>query len=126
MTETDASPGTDWRGRLDTLQSSALSQLEQAVDAGALEQWRISHLGRKSALSDLMGGLGKLSVDERRAVGSAANEVKRALEQAYADREATVRAGELAQSLERERIDVTLPGRPPALGALHPITRTIE
>jgi phenylalanyl-tRNA synthetase alpha chain len=126
MTETDASPGTDWRGRLDTLQSLALNQLEQAVDAGGLEQWRITHLGRKSALSDLLGGLGKLGPDERRAVGSAANEVKRTLEQAFAEREGDVRARELTQALERERIDVTLPGRPPDVGALHPITRTIE
>ena len=126
MTETDASPGTDWRGRLDRLQSTALSQLKQAADASGLEQWRITHLGRKSALSDLMGGLGKLGVDERRAVGAAANEVKRALEQAYMAREGAVRQRELSQALERERIDVTLPGRPPALGAMHPISRTIQ
>jgi phenylalanyl-tRNA synthetase alpha chain len=126
MTDTDTSPGTDWRERLDTLQSAALSQLEQAVDAAALEQWRISHLGRKSALSDLLGGLGKLSVDERRAVGSAANDIKRALEQAFVERESVIRARELTQALDRERIDVTLPGRPAALGALHPITRTID
>jgi len=126
MTETDASPGTDWRGRLDTLQSTALNQLEQAVDAGTLEQWRIAHLGRKSSLSDFMGGLGKLGPDERREVGSAANQVKRSLEEAFATREGEVRARELSQALERERIDVTLPGRAPALGALHPITRTID
>jgi phenylalanyl-tRNA synthetase alpha chain len=126
MTGTDASPGTDWRGRLDALQSTALTELEQTADAGGLEQWRITHLGRKSALSDLLGGLGKLSIDERRAVGSAANEVKRSLEGAFTEREASVRARELSQALERERIDVTLPGRPPALGALHPITQTIE
>ncbi|MBV8716123.1 MAG: phenylalanine--tRNA ligase subunit alpha, partial [Chloroflexi bacterium] len=126
MTGTDASPDTDWRSRLDALQSTALSQLEQAGDAAGLEQWRIIHLGRKSALSDLLGGLGKLQVEERRAVGSAANDVKRTLEQAFAVREGAVRSRELGKALERERIDVSLPGRPPSTGALHPITRTIE
>src|SRR5207302_10541136 len=82
--------------------------------------------GRKSALSDLLGGMGRLAPEERRAVGSAANLVKRALEQAFAERESVVRQRELAQALERERIDVTLPGRPPALGALHPITQTLD
>jgi phenylalanyl-tRNA synthetase alpha chain len=125
MTETDASLGTDWRSRLDSLQSTALSQLEHAGDAAALEQWRIAHLGRKSALADLLGGLGKLAPDDRRAVGSAANEAKRSLEQAFTSREEVVRARELAQALERERIDVSLPGRPPHIGALHPITQTI-
>src|SRR5262245_60583081 len=103
MTETDAGPGTDWRGRLDTLQSTALNHLEHAVDAASLEQWRITHLGRKSSLSDFMGGLGKLGPDERRAVGSAANQVKRALEDAFAAHESDVRARELGLALERER-----------------------
>jgi phenylalanyl-tRNA synthetase alpha chain len=126
MTETDASPGTESRRRLDELQSTALKELDRASDAGALERWRITHLGRKSALSDLLGGLGKLTPDERRAVGSAANDVKRSLEQAYAERETRLRQGELTLALEREQVDVTLPGRPPTLGAMHPISQTIE
>jgi phenylalanyl-tRNA synthetase alpha chain len=126
MTEIHASPGTDWPHRLDELRSTALGQLDQAGDAAALEQWRITHLGRKSALSDLMGGMGKLAPEERRSVGSAANEVKRALEQAFTARERVVRERELAGALESERIDVTLPGRPPTVGAPHPITQTME
>jgi phenylalanyl-tRNA synthetase alpha chain len=126
MTDTNATPRTDWRAQLDALQSTALVQLDGALDAAALEQWRIAHLGRKSALSDLMAGLGKLDPETRRAVGSAANQVKRALETAFTAREEAVRARELSQALAREQIDVTLPGRPPATGALHPITRTIN
>jgi phenylalanyl-tRNA synthetase alpha chain len=126
MTDTDAGPGTDLPGQMQALKSTALAQLEQAVDASALEQWRIAHLGRKSALSDLMGGLGKLSPDDRRAVGAAANDVKRSLEQAFTQREEAVRQRELAQSLDREWIDVTLPGRRPLVGGLHPITQTIN
>jgi phenylalanyl-tRNA synthetase alpha chain len=126
MTDTNATSRTDWRAQLDALQSTALGQLDGASDAAALEQWRVAHLGRKSALSDLMGGLGKLDPDARRAVGSAANQVKRTLEIAFTGREEAVRARELIQALDRERIDVTLPGRPPAIGALHPITRTIS
>jgi phenylalanyl-tRNA synthetase alpha chain len=126
MTDTDAGPGIDWRTQLDELQSTALGQLDQAVDAAALEHWRIAHLGRKSALSEFMGGLGKLGSEDRRAVGSAANKVKRSLEHAFSAREEAVRAHELNQTLQHERIDVTLPGRPPSDGALHPIIRTIN
>lgn len=127
MTDTDAGPGTaDSLGRLDELKATALGQLEHADDGAALEQWRITHLGRKSALSDLLGGMSTLSPDDRRAVGSAANNVKRSLEQAFSAREQIVRAGELAVALDRERIDVTLPGRPPGIGLLHPITQTID
>jgi len=126
MTDTHASPETGWRDQLDVLESTALAQLEHVADAEKLEQWRVANLGRKSALSDLMGRLGKLDPEERRTVGGAANEVKRALEKAFTMREEAVRTRELAEALDRERIDVTLPGRPPALGALHPITRTIS
>ena len=126
MTDTDASPATDWQRRLDDLRSAALDELDRAGDAGTLEQWRITHLGRKSPLSDLLGGLGKLATDERKVVGSSANVVKRDLEQAFAGREGQVRQRELVAALERERIDITLPGRPPSVGALHPITQTIE
>ena len=125
MTDIDASPTTDWQHRLDELRSTAASELDTIDDAASLEQWRITHLGRKSALSDLMGGLGKLSPDERKAVGSGANAVKRALEDAFGEREQVIRQRELARTLERERIDITLPGRPTGLGALHPITQTI-
>jgi phenylalanyl-tRNA synthetase alpha chain len=126
MTDTDAGQGTDSLGQLDALKTTALAELEHADDGAGLEHWRITHLGRRSAMSDLMGSLGKLSPEGRRAVGSAANEVKRALEQAFAAREQVIRSGELALALDRERIDVTMPGRSPAIGKLHPITQTIS
>jgi phenylalanyl-tRNA synthetase alpha chain len=126
MTDIEASPAAGWQRRLDEIQSTAVRELDAASNAAALEQWRVSHLGRKSALSDLMGGMGKLAPDERKLVGSGANLVKRELEQAFSERERIVRQRELVATLERERIDVTLPGRPPSVGALHPITQTID
>jgi phenylalanyl-tRNA synthetase alpha chain len=126
MTDTEASPAEELQRRLDQLRSTAVGELDGVNDAAALEQWRVTHLGRKSALSDLLGGMGKLAAEERRTVGSAANLVKRDLEQAFTDRESVVRQRELNATLERERIDVTLPGRPRSVGALHPVTRTID
>jgi phenylalanyl-tRNA synthetase alpha chain len=114
-----------WETELDGLERTALEQLEHADDRAALEQWRVAHLGRKSALSEQLSGLGKLPKDERSAMGQVANRVKRSLERAFAEREATLRARELSAALEAERIDVTLPGRTPSGGGLHPITRTI-
>jgi phenylalanyl-tRNA synthetase alpha chain len=114
-----------WQEQLESIEHAALAELEQASDAGALERWRTTHLGRRSPLSDLLGGMGKLPKEERAAVGQAANRVKRALEDAHAGREATIRKRELGVALERERVDVSLPGRWPGVGALHPITQTI-
>src|SRR5580765_4637054 len=126
MTDTaDASPHLDWQHRLDDLRAAALGQLDGATDAAAFEQWRISHLGRRSPLAELLSGLGKMPPDDRRAVGAAANVLKKELEDAFAAREVVVRERELNAALEREQIDVTLPGRPPGVGALHIVTRTM-
>ncbi|HET6318957.1 MAG TPA: phenylalanine--tRNA ligase subunit alpha, partial [Chloroflexota bacterium] len=122
---TDTATDTDWQRRLDDLRATALGQLGTAADAAALEQWRVTHLGRKSELSELLSGLGKIAPDERRAVGSAANLLKRELEEAFTSTEQTIRQRELSASLEREHIDVTLPGRSPNVGALHVISQTV-
>jgi phenylalanyl-tRNA synthetase alpha chain len=114
-----------WQEQLESIEHAALAELEQATDAAALERWRTAHLGRRSQLSDLLGGLGKLPKDERASVGQAANRVKKALEAAHTGREATIRKRELGVALERERLDVSLPGRWPGVGALHPISQTI-
>ncbi len=124
MTDTATSLGADWQRRLDELRTTALGQLDAARDAAELEQWRVAHLGRKSELSELLSGLGKLAPEDRRTVGGAANVVKRELEEAFSSTEQLVRQRELTEALEREHIDVTLPGRQPSVGSLHVITQT--
>lgn len=127
MTDTATSLGADWQRRLDDLRATALGQLDSVgatADADALEQWRVTHLGRKSPLAELLSGLGKLAPDDRRQVGSAANVLKRELEAAFARTEQKVREQGLSVALEREQIDITLPGRQPTIGALHIITQT--
>jgi phenylalanyl-tRNA synthetase alpha chain len=114
-----------WQEDLEDIQHTALAELEQASDAGGLEHWRTVHLGRRSRLSELLGGLGKLPQAERAGVGQSANRVKKALEEAFNGREATIRKRDLGVALDRERLDVTLPGRWPGVGALHPISQTI-
>jgi phenylalanyl-tRNA synthetase alpha chain len=115
----------DTQTQLDELRSTAIAQLDSAADATGLEQWRIAHLGRKSALAEVLSGLGKLAPEERKSIGSAANVLKRELEEAFTARETEVRRRELGQNLERERIDVSLPGRSPSIGRLHVINQTI-
>ena len=112
----------DWNGRIQGLRERALAELAAAEDADALEQWRIAYLGRRGALTESLRGLSALPPDQRPAAGQAANRAKGELEAALARREAEVREGTLVRALESERIDVTLPGRPPARGKLHPTT----
>ena len=103
---------------LDTA-SRALSGLEE--DPKALDQARIRFLGRKGELAQLFKELGNVPEQERREVGRLLNEAKSRLEEIFS--EATQRSRDL-ETARRESIDVTVPGRVPPLGRLHPITQT--
>jgi len=108
--------------QLDRIEAEARAGLEAAADSGALEQWRIAHLGRSSPLMEALGGLGSLPKDQRPAIGQRGNQVKRALEAAYAERAEALRQAEMEQAMTSGALDVTLPGRPLARGRLHPAT----
>ena len=108
------------------LTSKALQELERIADEKSLDAWRIAYLGRSGHLTQVLRSIGGLSPEERRAVGAAANQSKSALEGALAARQDALRQQTIAQSVESGRIDVTLPGRPVALGRLHPITQIVR
>jgi phenylalanyl-tRNA synthetase alpha chain len=112
--------------KLDNIRQASLEALTEAGTESALEDWRIRNLGRKSPIMEVFAGLGALSAQERPAVGRKANEVKTALENALADRLELIRAARLMDSLQRDRLDVTLPGRPLPRGRLHPVTQTMR
>ena len=109
------------------LQAQALGELEASKDAEALEAWRVRYLGRKGgALGEAMKRLSALPREERPAYGQAANQVKEALEAAFNQRQEALQAEALASELAGGAVDVTLPGRKPALGHLHVITQTLR
>ncbi len=111
---------------LNQLRANALEQLAPIGDDRALEQWRITFLGRKGALAALMEKLGTLPKEERAAAGKLANETKAALEAAFQAKLGAVKQRALSESLESEPLDVTLPGRPRPRGRLHPATRNLR
>lgn len=112
--------------RLSEIEKSALEALRSAQDPAALDAWRVTHLGRSSALMEVFSGLGSLSKEERPAAGQAANRVKVALEAALAERMEAVKRSALERSLSEEKLDVTLPGRPIQRGRLHPSTQQLR
>ncbi|MBM3934567.1 MAG: phenylalanine--tRNA ligase subunit alpha [SAR202 cluster bacterium] len=113
-------------GAVEQLRAQAIKELEAAGSIEEVERWRVGYLGRSGKVTQVLRGLGGLSPEERRSVGAAANQVKAALEEALAAREKAVRETELVSRVERERIDVTLPGWPVPHGGLHPTTRMLR
>ena len=83
----------------------------------------MAHTGRRSPLATTLAGIGGLPPERRGPVGKAGNAARRAIEEALAARADELEAEEMGAALERDPTDVTLPGDPFPLGALHPITQ---
>ena len=111
---------------LDDLKNEATAAIASAVDVAALEKLRVDLLGKKGRVTDLLKSLGQLDAAERPKAGAEINAVKQLLNNAISDRKQVLQSAAIREELERERVDVTLPGRVELMGSLHPITRTIE
>ena len=111
---------------LDDLKTEATAAIESAASSAALEKLRVEWLGKKGRVTDLLKSLGQLDADERPKVGAEINAVKQLLNEQISERKETLQQAAIATQLAAESLDVTLPGRREDLGALHPITRTIE
>lgn len=108
------------------LYQEALAALRTAKSAAEVEEVRIRYLGRNGQLTRLVRSLREVPPEERPQVGARLNTVKEALEAEIRSALERVRTEEEQQALAQERVDVTVPGRRRALGALHPVSRTIE
>ena len=111
---------------LDELKVEATAAIEEAEDAVSLEKLRVEWLGKKGRVTELLKGLGQLSAEERPKAGAEINAVKELLSDLISERKEMFQQAAIAEQLASESVDVTLPGRCENLGALHPITRTID
>ena len=107
---------------VERLREAAVSALNSAESSDQIESWRVDFLGRKGRLTALLRGLGSLEIEERKVVGAAANHLRADLDSLYEKRERQVRSSDAPAG----SLDVTLPGRKPALGGLHPSTQMIR
>ena len=111
---------------LERLQEEARQALGALTSAGQLEDFRIRFLGRKGAFGTIMRSLGSASVEDRPRLGQLANTIKAEIERLFEEKQAALSAGADSSKADRERIDLTLPGRRPAIGKLHPVTQIMN
>lgn len=111
---------------LEQIRQSGLSALEASGDEAGLEAWRIAHIGRSAPVMQVFSRMGQVDKELRPKVGQEANAVKTALEAAFALKAEAVRAAAMAQTMLSESVDVTLPGRKPRRGRLHPSTQYLR
>jgi phenylalanyl-tRNA synthetase alpha chain len=111
---------------VDRLQSTLLSEVAAAADLAALDEVRVSALGKKGGITGLTKSLGQLDPEVRRQVGERYNRLKQTVAEAIAARRAELEAAEIDRRLLTERIDVTLPVRPEPDGRIHPVSQVAE
>lgn len=111
---------------IDTLTSSALSQVEAADSVDSVEQLRVSLLGKSGSITSQLKQLGKLAPEQRKAAGATLNQAKKKISDALVQRRAELDQQALDARLANERVDVTLPGRDADRGSEHPVMHTLE
>ena len=107
--------------QLRNIEEKARDAISSVTDLRALDDLRVSLLGKKGELTAILKQMGKLSAEERPAMGQLANRVRATLEQLLSEKNAALHSAAQAARLSAERVDITMPGKRPAAGRLHPL-----
>ncbi len=102
------------------IEEQALRELEAVEEADRLEEFRIDYLGKKGRLTAALKGMAGLSPEDRPEAGRLANRVKARITEAFESRRRDIEARDAGR--HHDLLDVTLPGRRPNRGHLHPIS----
>lgn len=111
--------------KLEQIRENALEKLSEIHDVKSLEEARVVLLGKKSELTQVLRGMGALSAEERPVIGSLANSVRQEIETKLAEIKEKISSAEMQKKLASETLDVTIPGKKPKMGKLHPLTQTL-
>lgn len=111
------------RSQIEELEREAHAAIEASRSSSELEQLRVAYLGRNGKLTQILRSLGQIPAEQRKDVGFEANRAKARLEARFESTLAAVLEAERSQQRQRDRLDLTLPGRRPPRGAVHPLTR---
>ena len=110
--------------QLEKIYASANEDLSKAQSINDLDEIRAKYLSRKGEFNEIKKNLKNLSDEDKRIVGSLANEITRKLETSIQEKHNEFYKKELDEKLVKDRIDVTLPGKFIPRGKVHPITST--
>ncbi len=111
---------------VDNLRSDVTAAITATESTDALDAVRVSALGKKGSITQLMKTLGGMDPDARKEAGQAINALKGEVANAIETRKSELEGAELDARLLTEKVDVTLPVRPQGDGRIHPISQVIE
>jgi phenylalanyl-tRNA synthetase alpha chain len=110
--------------QIQNLKNQAISAILEAQSEEELERLRVTYLGRKGEITQLLKSIPSLDSEERKEKGQLINDAKKAIEQALKDTQKSQSTPKI--NLKQEWLDVTAPGQKPPLGHLHLVTEAIE
>ena len=108
------------------LRDSSIKAILEADDIELLESLRVKYLGKNGELTGILRQMGKLSAEERPVMGQLANQLRGDIEAAIEQRKAELGSKLMELKLERETVDVTLPGETSTLGHKHPMYNALD
>ena len=111
---------------LEKIHKKALEAIEKIQSTADIEEVKNTYLSRKSELNNIKKNLKDLSNEDKRIVGSLSNQITRDIEEKLNEKYDFFYQKELNEKLEKERIDITLPGSYTPYGKVHPLTQTID
>lgn len=114
------------KNQLEAIRGAAREALENTHAAADIEQLRIKYLGKKGELTSILKQMGKLSPEERPVIGQLANDVRSYIENAIESKVQELNEKKQFEQLKAEKLDVTLPGKRPVLGAKHPLSIVLD
>lgn len=112
--------------QLHELKEQVVLKINESTTVKELNDVRVAYLGKKGPITDLLKGMGKLPAEERPKMGALVNEIRESVTSILEERKEILEQQAIQEQLEKESIDVTLPGRPVELGNHHPLTRVVE
>lgn len=107
---------------IEEIKIEALKAIEEISTSSGLNEEKIKYLGRNGLLTGLLRQLGSLQPEEKKVMGQKLNDTKLELEKVFDIKISKLEELEKKVILEKEKIDVTLPGRSFGRGSLHPIS----
>lgn len=116
----------DLQTRIHQLKIQASGDFEKGQNAEELYQTKVHYLGKKGELTSILKELGSLSPEERRPIGTLANQLKQELEACYELRLGSLKKDSIQKTLTSQNMDLTLPGFKFPRGYLHPITQVLD
>jgi phenylalanyl-tRNA synthetase alpha chain len=108
------------------IKTQAEKELEIAASIQDLENIRVKYLGKKGELTSVLRGMGALSAEERPVIGQLANEVREFLESKLDSAKEELVKKERGSQLDKEVIDITMPGKRKVLGKRHPLSNVLD